>query len=46
MDYNLEIDSTCGECAHNWMNEECELHGHEIYEDNEACDDFEDKGGE
>lgn len=39
-DYNTE---TCGECVHNWHNEECELYVHEICEDMDACDDFEEK---
>ena len=32
---------TCGDCAHNWMGEECELDGHEIYDDSSACENFE-----
>lgn len=32
-------EATCWTCA-NRMNEECGLHGQEVYEDTEACDEY------
>lgn len=30
----------CFDCVDNWRDEECLRYGHEIYEDSEACTEF------
>lgn len=41
----IDIDDidTCGDCLNNWQGEECEIDGHEIFDDSIACENFEPK---